>query len=55
MSEEQRAEAHSVGTLKIRVRRAGSTEWEDHGTHPIYAEDLPGPDQAAPDAKTKET
>lgn len=55
MSEKQRAEAQSVGTLKIRVKRAGGDEWEDHGTHPIYAEEVLNPDQAAPDAKTEET
>jgi hypothetical protein len=55
MSEHQRAKAQSVGTLKIRVKRAGSEEWEDHGTHPVYREDPPSPDQAAPDAKPEET
>jgi hypothetical protein len=55
MSEKQRAEAQSVGTLKIRVKRAGSDEWEDHGIHPVYREDAPTPDQATPEADTEET
>ena len=55
MSEQQRAEARSVGTLKIRVKRAGSDDWEDHGAVPVVAEKVPSPDQAAPDAKPKET
>ena len=55
MTQPQRADARSVGTLKIRVKRAGSEDWEDHGIHPIYAEDVPRTDQPAPTTKPEET
>ncbi len=36
MGEAAKATAKVVGTLSIRVKRAGSDNWEDHGTVPAY-------------------
>lgn len=37
MSDAAKADSKAVGTLSIRVKRAGSKEWENHGTVPVYA------------------
>ncbi len=47
MGEAAKAQAKIVGTLSIRVKRAGSDEWEDHGTVPAYI------DPAEPETPTK--
>lgn len=53
MGEVARATAKVVGTLKIRVKRAGSDKWEDHGTVPAY-EDPDKPEATPePDASAK--
>ena len=36
MGMDAKATAKVVGTLSIRVKRAGSDKWEDHGTVPAY-------------------
>ena len=36
MGMDAKATAKVVGTLSIRVKRAGSNKWEDHGTVPAY-------------------
>ncbi len=47
MGEAAKAKAKVVGTLRIRVKRAGSDEWEDHGTVPAY--EVPIEPEAAPE------
>ncbi len=47
MGEAAKATAKIVGTLKIRVKRAGSDTWEDHGTVPAY--EVPVKPEAAPE------
>ena len=47
MGEAAKATAKVVGTLSIRVKRAGSDNWEDHGTVPAY--EVPIEPEAAPE------
>lgn len=37
MSDAAKADAKAVGTLSIRVKRAGTDNWENHGTVPVFA------------------
>jgi hypothetical protein len=46
MSEAAKAKARTVGTLSIRVKRAGSNKWENHGAVPAYEVPIE-PEQAA--------
>ncbi len=50
MGEAAKARAKVVGTLSIRVKRAGSDTWEDHGTVPAY--EVPVEPEAAPEPET---
>ena len=47
MGEAAKATAKVVGTLRIRLKRAGSDVWEDHGTVPTY--EVPIEPEAAPE------
>jgi hypothetical protein len=53
MGEAAKAKAKVVGTLSIRVKRAGSDEWEDHGTVPAYEVPIEPETPAEPEASAE--
>ncbi len=53
MSEAAKAKAKTVGTLSIRVKRAGTDEWENHGTVPVYNVPIEPEPAAEPETSAK--
>ncbi len=53
MSGAAKAAAETVGTLSIRVKRAGSDEWENHGAVPVYRVPIEPEAPAEPETSAK--